>query len=152
MRTEREITEPVDMCLSNGRLNPAAIGWSRKPLHRANLKGWGRNKRFEYWCVITEDFLVTANISHHDYRANIASTFIDLRTHDVCATRENRWLPPAGALSDLTLSAPMIATGKDILVRLLPNERGTALHVATARVKLDLQVFEDPDHESMGVL
>ncbi|MFF2410631.1 DUF2804 domain-containing protein [Streptomyces sp. NPDC058092] len=42
---EREINEPVDLCLPDGRLNPAARGWSRKPLHRANLRRWGRTKR-----------------------------------------------------------------------------------------------------------
>ena len=53
MTREREITEPVDLCLSNGRLNPAAVGWTRRPLHRANLRGWGRAKRWEYWGIVT---------------------------------------------------------------------------------------------------
>lgn len=55
---EHEITEPVDLCLPDGSLNPAAVGWSRKPLHRANLRGWGRTKRWEYWCVTTPTHLV----------------------------------------------------------------------------------------------
>ena len=38
---EPEITEPVDLCLPDGRLNPAAVGWTRRPLHRANLRGLG---------------------------------------------------------------------------------------------------------------
>ena len=36
-----ELTEQVDLCLPNGRINPAAIGYSRRPLHRTNLRGWG---------------------------------------------------------------------------------------------------------------
>ncbi|MEV5398578.1 hypothetical protein AB0N26_20700 [Streptomyces cellulosae] len=39
MTAEREITSPVDLCLPDGRLNPAAVGWTRRPLHRANLRG-----------------------------------------------------------------------------------------------------------------
>ncbi|GAA3097385.1 DUF2804 family protein [Nonomuraea salmonea] len=46
---EREITAAVDLCLPDGRLDPRAVGWTRRPLHRANLRGWGRTKRWEYW-------------------------------------------------------------------------------------------------------
>ncbi len=151
-RQERELTEPVDMCLPDGRLNPAAIGWSRHPLHRPNLRGWGRNKRFEYWCVMTPEFVVTANISYHDYRANVASTFIDLRTHQTRGGRRNRWLPPRNPLDDLHAQSPMEATARGIQVRLVPNARGTALHTRAPGLEVELQVFEAPGHESMGVL
>jgi hypothetical protein len=44
---EREITEPCDSCDARGRVNPAAVGWSRRPLVRANLSGrWPRRKRW----------------------------------------------------------------------------------------------------------
>ena len=47
---ERELTEPVDLCTQDGAaLNPEALGWSRFPLHRANLLGrLGSNKRWDY--------------------------------------------------------------------------------------------------------
>jgi hypothetical protein len=46
---ERELTEPVDLCTPDGELDPAALGWSRRPLHRANLHGrFGINKRWDY--------------------------------------------------------------------------------------------------------
>lgn len=151
-RVERELADPVDMCLPSGRLNPAAIGWSRRPLHRANLQGWGRNKRFEYWCIVARDFLVTANISHHDYRANVASTFIDLKSGQTISNRQNRWLPPAGTLSGLDLSAAMEASAEGINVRLAPNRQGTAIKVDSTQVSVDLQVTEEPGRESMGVL
>ena len=151
-QVEREIHAPVDMCLEDGRLNPEAVGWSRRPLHRVNLRGWGRNKRFEYWCVITPDFLVTANISHHDYRVNLASTFVNLKTKQVVPNRKNRWLPPKGILGDADLRRPMAASAQDIAVELTPNATGTHLSVRSPRLILDVQVTEDPDHESMGVL
>ncbi len=40
-----EIVEPVDMCLADGRINPAAVGFSRHPVHVSNLRDWGRNTR-----------------------------------------------------------------------------------------------------------
>jgi len=59
---EPELTEPVDLCLPDGGpLNPAARGWSRHPLHRANLDGGdpGRNKRWDYWAVLGGDVVVS---------------------------------------------------------------------------------------------
>jgi hypothetical protein len=66
---ERELTEPVDLCLADGtKVNPDALGWSRRPLHRANLDGFvGRNKRWDYWAVLAGDLLVSwvyADIDH----------------------------------------------------------------------------------------
>jgi hypothetical protein len=42
-----ELMAPVDHCAPDGAtLNPAALGWSRHPMHRPNLAGsFGINKR-----------------------------------------------------------------------------------------------------------
>ncbi len=66
---EPEITSAIDLCGSDGRLNPAAAGWSRTPLHRANLRGWGRTKRWEYWCVTSPTHLVSVTVSDLDFMA-----------------------------------------------------------------------------------
>lgn len=66
---ENEITEPVDLCLPDGRLDPAAVGWSRVPLHRADLRGWGRAKQWEHWCVTTPNHLVALTVSGLDFLA-----------------------------------------------------------------------------------
>ncbi|MGW6980952.1 DUF2804 domain-containing protein [Streptomyces sp. NPDC054932] len=66
---EREITDPVDLCLADGRLAPDAVGWSRRPLHRSRIGGWGRTKRWEYWCVTTPTHLVALTVSDLDYLA-----------------------------------------------------------------------------------
>lgn len=151
-RIEREITQPVDMCRPDGQLNPAAVGWSRKALHRANLKGWGRNKRFEYWCIVAPDFLITANVSHHDYRANVASTYIDRHSHEKLAYRQNVWLPPRGTMSDPLSRDRVAGTAKGLTVVLEPNAQGTRILVTAERLQAELQAFEAPDRESMGVL
>lgn len=65
---ERELTEPVDLCDARGRLNPAAWGWSRTPLHRANLsRAWGRKKRWDYWAVTSPDLYVSFVYADVDY-------------------------------------------------------------------------------------
>ncbi len=65
---ETELTAAADQCLPDGRLNPAARGWSRRPLLRCNLRGpWGRVKRWEYWCVTGADRAVAFTYADVDY-------------------------------------------------------------------------------------
>ena len=69
MTHENELTTEVDLCTPDGdRLNRAALGWSRRPLHRANLEGhYGINKRWDYWAVLAGDLVVSsvyADIDH----------------------------------------------------------------------------------------
>lgn len=48
-------------------MNPAAKGWSRTPLHRANLLGrWGRNKRWEGGSL-TDTHAVSVTYADVDY-------------------------------------------------------------------------------------
>ena len=65
---ERELFEPVDECLPGGRVNPDAIGWSRRPLHRCNLNGAPlREKRWDYWCVTTDTHLFSLTFTDLGY-------------------------------------------------------------------------------------
>lgn len=66
--SEREITEPVDLCTPDGRLDREAVGWSRRPLHRCALPGsWGRRKRWDYWCVTGPGFALSMTYADVDY-------------------------------------------------------------------------------------
>lgn len=70
MIVERELTEPVSLTDERGRLNPAAVGWSRRALHDTSgvtRAGWGRAKRWEYWSVIGPRFIVALTVSAVDY-------------------------------------------------------------------------------------
>ena len=69
---EREITEPVTLVEVDGLLNPDAVGWTRRHLHDTSgltrgPRGTGRNKRWEYWLVITPTHLLSLTISDVDY-------------------------------------------------------------------------------------
>ena len=76
MASEREITTPVDLCDARGRLNPAARGWARQPMLRANLRRrWGRKKRWDYWAVITDEVVVSFVHADIDY-AGLANVWV----------------------------------------------------------------------------
>jgi hypothetical protein len=65
---EPELTELVDLCREDGTLNPTALGWSRRPLHRANLGARsGRNKRWDYWAILAGDLVISFVYSDVDY-------------------------------------------------------------------------------------
>lgn len=75
----REILEPVDLCDSDGGLAPAAVGWSRRPLHRCNLAhGW--RKRWDWWCVTDGRIFLMLCAADIDYLAGGVVSLLDLET------------------------------------------------------------------------
>ncbi len=79
---ERELTEPASLCRADGTLDPDAVGWTRRPLHRCNLSGhWPRKKRWNCWSVFTERFLFSASIADLDY-ATVARVYLVDLTRD----------------------------------------------------------------------
>jgi hypothetical protein len=78
---EREITEPVDLCDARGRLNPAAVGFSRQPLVRANLAGhWPRKKKWNFWNWIGPQFVFSVTLADIDFASFCAFTLTDFRS------------------------------------------------------------------------
>ncbi|WP_290703419.1 MULTISPECIES: DUF2804 family protein [Gordonia] len=72
--TEPELTAPVSLTGPDGRLNRAAVGFARSPLVDTDgigrgVRGRGRNKRWEYWNVITPAHIVGITVSSIDYAA-----------------------------------------------------------------------------------
>lgn len=155
---ERELTEPVDLCTADGiRLNPAARGWSRRPLHRANLAGeHGRNKRWDYWAVLAGDLVVSAVYADVDLLGLADVWWADVTTG---ATGGAGAIVDAG---DVTLperpgTAPLLLDYDDLDVAFVDDENGTRL---TARWRerdgrageLDVIVALPAGHESLNVV
>jgi hypothetical protein len=153
-KSEPEITAPVDLCRPDGRLNPAAVGWSRRPLHRCNLQGWGRNKRFEYWCVTTPDLAVALNVSHGDYRVTLATFFLDIATKQGFSQAEIHWLPRGRCdpMSERSGQGDTVGRGDAMRIEMRQTAVGVKLFADTPRLKIDLDVVDGPDRECMGVV
>jgi hypothetical protein len=91
-----ELLSPVQLCDPGkpGSLNPAAVGWSRRPLHRCNLSGsWPRKKRWNYWAFMTDTHLFSLTVSNIDY-AGLA--FIYLADFESGSVHEETVLTPFG--------------------------------------------------------
>ena len=77
----KEITSQVRLCDEEGRLNPEAAGWARKPFHVCNLKGrFPRKKKWDYWCITGDKFLFSATIAHTDYLSLGAAYLLEYDT------------------------------------------------------------------------
>lgn len=148
----REITEPVDTCLPDGRLNPQAVGWSRHPLHRDTLRGWGRAKRWEYWGIVTPTHVVGVVASSLDYAGVHSLYVLDRRTG-------REWAPEAvvplarGAVLPRTSGVGTVrAVGKDFAITIDQGTDGVHLRAHAADVEIDVRIGVLPGAESLGVL
>jgi hypothetical protein len=152
-RREPERTEPVDLCDERGRLNPAARGWSRRPLHRANLRGSpGRKKRWEYWLVTGPEVAVSITYADVDY-LGIASVWVWERADDR-VTEVARSVPFARgfALPEQPCRGTMAFA--DRRLRLMIDERpgATVLRASGDGVEVDLVVDRPEGHETLNVV
>lgn len=155
---EREITTAVDLCDARGHLNPAARGWSRRPLHRANLRGApGRKKRWEYWCVISADVVVALTYADVDYLGLAQLWVLD----QARGTPSGAQLAvPFGIgihLPEEPCTGTMRAAGRGLEVEIREEPAATRL-LAAARarrgdaVAVDLVVDRPAGHETMNVV
>jgi uncharacterized protein DUF2804 len=156
---ERELVAPVDLCAPDGGpLNPAARGWSRRPLHRANLGGrTGVNKRWDYWAVLAGDLVVSCVYSDVDYVGLADVYWADLVSgehggHAIVVPRADGMQLP-----DVPATEPLLVERDGLALDLRDDERGTRI-VATwtepddRAGRLDVTVALTPGHESLNVV
>ena len=152
---ERELTGAVDLCDARGRLNPAAVGWSRTPLVRANLSGhWLRKKRWNFWNWIAPDFVLSVTLADIDYAAFCAVAFTDFDTKQ---SRSTTALQAPGAFvmpervdhtisfSSRTIEYTNVNDGGDSSVRLRATANGQA-------ITADFTIAKPPGHETLNIV
>ncbi|WP_280423450.1 DUF2804 domain-containing protein [Nocardia carnea] len=152
MATEREITEPVDLCRPDGRLDPAAVGWTRRPLHRANLRGRGRRKRWEYWGIVTPEHIVGIVASTLDY-AGVHGIYVLDRETGAETTRDA--VVPFGrgaVMGERSGQGVNAVRGGGVDIELSNDAAGTAIEVRADGVRLSARAELPPGHESLGVV
>jgi hypothetical protein len=154
---EREITEPVDECLPDGRLDPAAIGWSRRPLHRCNLRGAPlRKKRWDYWCVTTDSHLLSLTYTDLDYVGLANCWFLEYEGTRVVERSGAVPLARGFAQPETVAGGDIRFEQRGFQIELVEDEKATRIHVAfpsrRGRVEASLAVEKPPGHESLSVL
>ncbi|MDP9821121.1 hypothetical protein J2S59_000930 [Nocardioides massiliensis] len=157
-----EITAPVALLDERGRLNRAAVGWTRTPLHDtsgvARRRGWrppvawGRNKRWEYWAVITPTHVVALVVSSIDYAAVHGIFCLDRRTGAQIAHDAIGVLGGSARLPGSLGGGPARGRTRAVRTEVEETPDGTRLRAEGARVSLDVVVPRPADHEAMGVV
>lgn len=145
-----ELTQPIELCLPDGRLNPAAVGYSRQPLHRTHLTGWGRNKRWEYWGLVTPTHVIGLTMSNLDYLALHQVYVLDRATG---RSREATPLVPFGRGVTLPDDGPPVhahARGGEVRLDFEDVEGGTRLRASAPGIELD--AFAATGGECLGVV
>ena len=156
---EPEIREPVDLCLPDGRrLNPAARGWSRRPLHRANLAGaWGRTKRWDWWGVLAGELTLSVVYADVDYIGIAGVWWADLAKGTSGGRDTIVPLARGLRLPEHPGTEPLRYRAGDMELDLCDDDAGTTLH-ARWREKdgtpgeLEARVAQPEGHESLNVV
>jgi hypothetical protein len=155
---EPELTDAVDLCTSGGvRLNPAARGWSRRPLHRANLRGRdGRSKRWDYWAILAGDLVVSSVYSDIDVLGLADVYWADLAT---CETGGRAIVVASDdvAMPDRPGTAPLQIARDGLDLSITDHARGTLLVASweepdgrPGRLHVDIEL--PAGHESLNVV
>lgn len=156
---ENELTTEVDLCTPDGEwLNRDALGWSRRPLRRANLDGrFGINKRWDYWAVLAGDLVVSSVVADLDH-LGLADVWwcsmADGRTGGtvvVALGNEGFELP------DRVGTAPIRVTRDGLDLAYVDDDSGTRLTASWTEpdgraASLDVLVALPPGHESLNVV
>jgi hypothetical protein len=155
---EPELTERVDLCTADGTtLNPAAKGWSRFPLHRANLIGrFGSNKRWDYWAILAGDLVISAVYSDIDHLGLADVWWVDLDSgetggHAIVVASEAVELP------EIPGTAPLVVNQEGLDLSITDDSTGTRLRASWAEPDgrpgaLDVHIAHPAGHESVNVV
>ncbi|NKY58265.1 DUF2804 domain-containing protein [Nocardia flavorosea] len=152
MATEREITEPVDLCRPDGRLDPAAVGWTRRPLHRGNLRGWGRRKRWEYWGIVTPEHIVGIVASTLDYAGVHGIYVLDRETGEETTRDATVPFGRGAVMGERSGEGVNEVRGGGIEIVLSNDASGTVIEARAAGVRLSVRAELPRGHESLGVV
>lgn len=152
MNGEREITTPVN--LTKGRyLNPEAVGFSRTPVHNTDGlgRGVGRNKRWEYWCVMTPDYIFSQTISNVDYAGVHTVWCFNRDTGELIDKTVIKPFGVGGTLPGTLDHGPSHVATNMLGARVDPTEDGNRLRAYTEGVSWDVTAH-DIGADMLGVV
>ncbi|QDP97775.1 DUF2804 domain-containing protein [Microlunatus elymi] len=154
----RELTEPASLTLPNGRLNRDAVGWARRPLlntdgiGRDGRRFFGRNKRWEYWCITTPTHIMALTVSSVDYAAVHEMWVFERdsgRSRDTAVTL----IPARGVRLPGTMArGPARGRARSLQILIDETPTGTRLRAESAGASFDVVAELPDDHERLAVV
>ena len=152
-----EITRGVLLCNPDGRLNPTARGWSRRPRHVCNLKGrFLRKKKWDYWCVMGDRFLFSATIAHVDFAATGFIYLLEYETGRLAEQVAFRLLPRKPIMPEMVGGHIRFEHGR-LALAFLETKTGMDIEVRSTRfggkpLEAKLAIERPETHETLNVV
>lgn len=164
---ERELTAPVSLTDERGLLNRDAVGWARTPLvltdgiaERRGITGpkaWGRNKRWEYWNVMTPTHIIGLTVSNIDYACVNEIWVFNRATHEQVSKVALR-IPARGVRLPGSLGRGKVRAsggGVDIAIDDVPGGtrlRGRVTDPQRLEARFDVVAAKPEGHEGLAVV
>lgn len=151
---EPEIAAPGPLVGSDGKLNREVIGWARQPIiDTSGLgRGVGRNKRWEYWNVVTPTHILAATVSSIDY-ACVPEVWVLERATGREWSKAATLIPPRG-----TVLAPRLEHGssrtraKGLSIDIDELSGGTRIRASIDAVQFDVVAALPAGHERLALV
>jgi len=157
LRREPELTEPVNLCDSKGRLLRTSVGWSRHPLHTCNLSGhWPRKKRWNFWGITNDVCAFSVLLANLDYTGLAKAYFLEYETKRFI---EQTVTLPLGRGCELpeTANRDVVFKHKGISLSFLDEQGDTRIRVQSSAfggtaLSAELLVERPKGHETVNVV
>ncbi|MFF8819317.1 DUF2804 domain-containing protein [Leucobacter sp. NPDC015123] len=152
--TEPAIQAPTALVAADGKLNRQAVGWATQPIiDTSGLgAGRGRNKRWEYWNVVTPTHILAATVSAIDYACVPEVWVLDRETGKEWG-KAGAVIPPRGAVLAASLeegSSSMRSDGLSIDIDEVPG--GTRIRAEIDGVSFDVVAELPEGHERLALV
>ncbi|WP_137844952.1 DUF2804 domain-containing protein [Microbacterium sp. 2FI] len=153
---ERELTSRQSLTGTGRRLNGDAVGWMRAPLLDTSgidgRRSWGRNKRWEYWNVMTPTHIVALTVSSLDYAA-VHDVWVFDRAAETAVHRGVTGILSGSATLPASLGdGPARARARDLTIDIDEVAEGTRLRAQIPGASVDIVAARPPVHESLAVV
>lgn len=153
---ERELTARVSLTRPDGALNPDAVGWARRPVVDTSgiggRRGWGRNKRWEYWNVATPSHVLALTVSSIDYAA-VHEVWVLDRANSRAFGKAVTVLPARGVELPPSLNGgPVRACARDLAIDVGVEGDTIRLSAATPDAGFDVTVARPEDQDCLAVV
>jgi hypothetical protein len=119
-------------------------------MHTANLRGWGRRKRWEYWGIVTREVIVGLTVSSLDYLGLHSIVVVDRRTDAELIRTALEPLARSVSLPDRSGVGVTRGRSGDIALTFSSSPAGIRLEADAPGVRLRAEV--GPGDECLGVV
>lgn len=156
MPVETELTTPVKLTTADGRFNPPAHGWARQPIvDTSGIDGSvlnGKNRRWEYWCVLSPTHILAFSIADNDYFAPASVWIFDRGRNEAVVKYASNEACGSVILPPNVEDGPASARHQELSVDIEQVEGGARIRASVPGGSFDVVASRPDGHERLAVV